>query len=209
MDFLFGFGLAFIVVGGLPIVLLLGLGFVYARAQRGHAIDIDTGITAYTSLLTVIAAVVVAVGVSFLARAIMGGIDADYTYGFAFDQFDGSGPIDPQDRDIARGVGLIVVGAVMLALHIAIRTKVATNNRLDRGAEGFIEVSAAIILALTVLVIAAQVLQNSLERAINDDVSIVPGSAIAFFWGFAPLWAAYGYRAFVHYQGHQHVVDDE
>ncbi len=213
MDGFLGVGLAFALILGLvfivPATFILAVAFVYVRQHRGQPVDITTGVSAYTVILTGLGALLLTLGVGQMLTAIMAEIDDDYTYGTQalgfddgfFDDLDALGDEttgDRQERDTATGLALFVAGAIAIAVHIWLRGWLLGQARFDRGVEGAWDTLFAILIGLTAVALVAQMLTETFGRAIADDDTSATGRTIAQMAAVMGLWLVYGYRALGH-----------
>ncbi len=218
MDSFFGLGLAFALIAGLvfmvPAFFILVVAFVYVRQQRGQPVDINSGVSAYTVILIGLGALLLTLGLAQLLTAIVAEIDGDYTYGvasFGFDtgDFDSGSDLDGfgglqdgvdarQEDDVAAGLATFVAGAIAVGAHLWLRAWLAGQARLDRGVEAAWDVLFVLAVAVTGVVLVAQVIDETLVRAISDDDTSAAGSTIAQVVSVLVLWGVYAYRALGH-----------
>jgi hypothetical protein len=212
MDSFFGLGLAFALILGLglivPSAFILVIAFVYVRQQRGAAVDIDTGLSAYAVVLIGFGALLIALGVGQLLTAVMAEIDADYTYGVSslegdllggsFDQTTPGSKDNRQEENVAAGLALFVAGAAAVGIHLWLRGWLGGEGRFDRGVEGAWDTFFAIVIAVVALFLAAEMLNSTLGRAIVDNDRTAAGSTIAETIAFLGLWLVYAWRALHH-----------
>ncbi len=218
MDSVFGLGFAFALIVGLvfiiPALFILVVAFVYVRQHRGQTVDINTGISAYAVILIGLGALLLTLGLAQLLTAILAEIDGDYTYGvatFGFDtgdfdtesDLDGFGGLQDgvdtrQEDNVAAGLAMFVAGAIAVGAHVWLRAWLAGQARLDRGVEAAWDVLFVLAIAFSGVVLVAQVIDETLGRAISDDDTSAAGSTIAQAFAVLGLWGVYAYRAFGH-----------
>jgi hypothetical protein len=216
MDSFFGLGIVFGLVFGLgllvPAIFILVIAFVYVRQQRGMTVDINTGLSAYAVILIGVGALLIALGVGQLLTAILAEVNSDYTYGTSslnsdvfggdfsddFSDLAADATNDRQEHNVAAGLALFVAGALAVGVHILLRGWLGGEGRFDRGVEGAWETFYAIVVALVALLLAAQMLNETLSRALTSDDTSAAGSTVAETIAVVGLWAVYAWRALQH-----------
>jgi len=191
-----------------PAGFVLVGAFAYVRVQKGQPVDIGTGLSAYTVVLLGASALVLTLGVARLLTALMGEIDFDYTYGEsdAADIRIGANMNvvelqegdDRQDQDVATGLALVLCAGIAGGFHFWLRRYLKGRGSFDQGVEGAWDTLLALLLGVIVLALVAQVLDETLSRAIVSEVGRSPGDTIAVMFSFVGVWLVYGYRALKH-----------
>ena len=199
-----------------PLAVLVG-AFVYARLHRDGPLDIVTGASAYLAIMIAAAAVLIALGAGHILTAILGDLNEGFTYGgdsVLGGIFGGLGlpsDADRQDADLSGGLGYAIVGVGLATLHVWLRGRLARTFGLDTSVERAVEVIAALLFGLVVLVLAANAVSTTAERLYYGEDAGAPGEPLAYAISFTAVWLLYGARVVVALQSgsEDEPVDEE
>jgi hypothetical protein len=197
---------SFLIIYGASLLLplaVLAAAFVYARLHSDGPLDLVSGGSAYLAIMTAGAAVLIAIGSAQVLTAILADLNEGFTYGgdpVLGGPFGAPGPpsnADRQDADLSGGLGLALVGVALATLHIWLRGRLTVLSGLDTGVERAVEVLAALVFGLVVLVLTASAVAALIERLSYGEDAGAPGEPLAFALAFAAVWLIYGARCLI------------
>lgn len=204
-------GIVFGIIGPLLVLALLGAGV--AALLRGR-LTFAALVHAYAAVVLGVCVVLALVGGAFLLKAgFSEAVSRDFSYRTA--EYPYAGPyerpsgVPSAERaaataardDVATGVTLLIIGAVLGTLHGFGKVAAGRRNRdyapfVDRGFD-----IVMLLVATGVGLVSSVMLLNDLLRryVVTDDARPAyqlpqPGGALAFVVTFLPLWIIFGAR---------------